>query len=310
MKTIKVDSHVHLVTAKMLMQVSSRFSKIKSNILERAESMGRKFVNPDFVEFLNNTSIPDFARLWERELDKNNIDHALFLPISGGSNEQLDEFVSINPERFSAYVFLENPKSRSGVKKFEKLIKTGSFVGIKLYPSIQNFSVADKALFPLYEKAAELATPLLIHFGITHAPLSDYRFTNPLDLQLPSKMFPETNFIIANFGAGFFRELLLLGFHSENIYVDTSGTNNWRKYQPKVMPLKDVFKRTLEVYGPSKVLYGTDTIINDASRYRQFVLREQTKVMRDLKLPKKDRDLIMGRNAFDLFGLHDRMIFN
>ncbi|HEB71481.1 MAG TPA: amidohydrolase, partial [Nitrospirae bacterium] len=155
--------------------------------------------------------------------------------------------------------------------------------------------------------AGELGIPILIHFGITHAPHVDYRYTNPLDLQLPSKTFPGTDFIIAHFGAGFFREILLLGFHAENIYIDTSGTNNWREYLPEIMPLAKIFKRTIEVYGAERILYGTDTAINDKTGYRTFVLKEQTKALRLLKIPAKDRKLIMGGNALKLFRLKSRL---
>lgn len=298
-----VDAHVHLVTAKMLENARRRFDKIKPGLMERTKRDGRPFINPGFIDFLKKKSVKNLARIWEDELDKNGIDHALFLPI-GGQLSDLDEFLSQNPERFSGYVFLENPLTKSAVKDFKKWIKTGLFRGLKLYPPLQMFSAADERMFPIYETAAELGVPVLFHFGITQAPVSDYRYANPLDLQYPSKMFPEVKFLIAHFGAGFFREVLLLGFHSGNLYIDTSGTNNWRLFTPNAPPLSRIFKRTLEVYGPEKIVYGTDSAINDKTGYRTFVLKEQKKALSTLKVKKKERDLIMGGNAERLFGLN------
>ena len=297
-----VDAHVHLVTARMIRNAKRRFDKIRPGLIDRVQREGRKFINPAFVEFLDNTTTEKLAEMWAGELDRNKIDHAIFLPV-GGELSDLDEFVALDPGRFSGYVFLANPLSKSSVSVVRRWAKTGFFRGIKLYPCLQMFSIADKRVFPLYEAAAELGMPVLIHFGITQAPVADYRYTNPLDLKLPSKLFPDTKFIIAHFGAGFFREVLLLGFHSENIYVDTSGTNNWRLYTPEAPSLARIFKRTLDVYGAEKILFGTDSALNEKTGYRTFVLKEQRKAMADLKLKKKQRDMIMGGNAARLFGL-------
>ena len=158
-------------------------------------------------------------------------------------------------------------------------------------------------MFPVYEEAAAHNLPILIHFGITTAPIADYRYANPLDLMLPSKLFADTKFVIAHFGAGFFREALMLGFHASNIWLDTSGTNNWRLYLPEVMALKQVFKRAIEVYGADKILFGTDTILNGKVGYRSFVLKEQKKALTDIRVKKEDRAKIMGGNAIRLFGL-------
>ncbi len=302
---MRIDSHVHLITSKMLKQASAKFDKIKPGLMERVMTGGGKLVNNEFIDFLNRTSLKKFAEIWVSELKKHKIDHACFLPIGGGGAlDQLDEFVSYNPDMFSAYVFLDNPTTKSGVSNFERRINSGRFRGIKLYPAIQGLCVADKKLFALYEKAAELDAPVLIHFGITMAPVTDYRYTNPLDLNLPSKLFPDTKFIIAHFGAGFFREVLLLGFHAENIYVDTSGTNNWRLFVPEITPLKTVFKRTMDVYGANRILFGTDSSINNKAGYRAFVLKEQKSALAKLKTPKKERELIMGQNAARIFHLN------
>jgi len=302
-----IDSHVHLITSQMIETITARLDKIRPGLLDRVNQMGKKLINPDFIKFLKTTSIKKLASMWEVEMKKNRIDHACFLPIGGAAHDQMAELVGCNRSKFSSYIFMDNPSAKASVAKLRRLVKSEGFVGIKLYPCLQMISIADKKLFPLYEAAGELDIPILIHFGITHAPIVDYRYTNPLDLQLPSKTFPGTNFIIAHFGAGFFREILLLGFHSENIYIDTSGTNNWREYLPKVMPLSKIFKRTIEVYGASRLLYGTDTALNDKTGYRTFVLKEQTKALKQLKIPARDQRQIMGGNAAKLFRIEDRL---
>ncbi|VAX20261.1 hypothetical protein MNBD_NITROSPINAE01-297 [hydrothermal vent metagenome] len=298
-----IDSHVHLVTAGMIDKMLKRYDGVGKGIASKAFAQGNHgFISNSFIKFLKGMSIRKHADLWATELDKNKIDRALFLPISE-NNDELFEFIKLHPNRFTGYVYLDKPASKQGVKTLKKWIETGAFRGLKLYPTIQGVSAADERLFPLYEMAGRLSIPILFHFGITMAPIYDYRYTNPIDLSLPSRLFPDTNFIIAHFGAGYFREALMLGYRSHNIHLDTSGTNNWREYLPDVMPLNKIFKRALEVYGPKKILFGTDSILNDKAGYRSHILKEQKKALSSLKVTKKDRDLLMGGTAVRLFGL-------
>lgn len=297
-----IDSHVHLVTAEMIRAIRKRYDKLRPNIASQAMEKGTGPVGPEFMKYLQKVTVDDYASKWLSEMDKNKIDRALFLPIAECHDELL-KFISLSPDRFAGYAFLDNPVEKAAAKKLGRLIGSGGLVGLKLYPSIQGVSIADKRLFPIYETAGALGIPILIHFGITHAPIADYRFTNPLDLNLPSKLFPETSFIIAHFGAGFFREILMLGFHASNIYVDTSGTNNWRLFTPDAPSLKKVFQRALDVYGYERILFGTDTIFNHKAGYRSHILKEQRGVLSKLDLKAKERKAIMGGNAARLFNL-------
>jgi hypothetical protein len=287
----------------MISSAKKSFDRLWPGLMDRALTGGKAIISGETLDFLRGKGVADLADIWIGELDRNNIARACFLPIRGESMSEMDEFVSANTERFTGYVMLEDPVNKTSARTLRKWLKTGRFRGLKLYPCMDMVSVADKRLFPLYEVAAEFKAPVLVHFGVTHAPVSDYRYTNPLDLKLPSKLFPDTNFIIAHFGAGFFREILMLGFHSDNIHLDTSGTNNWRLFLPQVMTLDEIFKRTLEVYGPDKILFGTDSALNGKAGYRTFVLKEQTETLARLGVSQEDQLKIMGHNTVRLFGL-------
>lgn len=298
-----IDSHVHLITSGMIASAKKSFDRLWPGLMDRALTGGKAIISRETVDFLRGKGVRDLADIWLKELDDNNIARACFLPIRGESLAELDEFISLGEGRFTGYVMLGDPVKKASARALRKWLETGRFRGLKLYPCMDMVSAADKRLFPLYEVAAEFKAPVLVHFGVTHAPASDYRYTNPLDLKLPSKLFPDTDFIIAHFGAGFFREALMLGFHSENIHLDTSGTNNWRLYLPQVMTLDEVFKRALEVYGPDKILFGTDSALNGKAGYRTFVLKEQTETLARLGVSDEDRLKIMGGNTTRLFGL-------
>ena len=44
-----------------------------------------------------------------------------------------------------------------------------------------------------------------------------------------------------------------------NVYLDTSSSNSWMRYEEAHMDLRTVFRRALDVAGPRRLLFGTDS---------------------------------------------------
>jgi len=137
--------------------------------------------------------------------------------------------------------------------------------------------------------------------GITVAPLYDLRFADPLHLSAAAKDFPEITFAIAHCGAGFLRETLFLAYHTENIWVDTSGTNNWRDYSPGAPSLESVFRDLLRTYGPQRIMFGTDSTLPD--EYRVRIVAEQRELFERLTTSEAEREAVFAGNARRLFGV-------
>ena len=55
-------------------------------------------------------------------------------------------------------------------------------------------------------------------------------YSNPIDLHRVALEHPETKFVVPHFGAGYFREALMLASLAPNVYIDTSSSNQWTKY--------------------------------------------------------------------------------
>jgi predicted TIM-barrel fold metal-dependent hydrolase len=83
------------------------------------------------------------------------------------------------------------------------------------------------------------------------------QFSNPLDLHAVALHFPRVPFIVPHFGAGLFREALMLADLCPNVYLDTSSSNRWMGYEG--LDLRAVFRRALDVLGPDRLLFGTDS---------------------------------------------------
>ena len=168
-----------------------------------------------------------------------------------------------------------------------------------MVPNILLKHVYDPDLIPIWEYAAEKKLPVTIHFGIEIAPQADSRYMNPFDLQPVARDFPDVNFIIPHFGAGFVRETLLLQYQVDNVYVDTSGSNSWMRYLPYKITLKDVYDRFLDVAGSEKILFGTDSS-SFPRGFRNQLLEEHLLLIQEMGLNDSDRDNIFYHNAANL----------
>ncbi|HXE73556.1 MAG TPA: amidohydrolase family protein [Candidatus Nitrosotenuis sp.] len=290
------DSHLHLFTRGILEEWSRRRRQDPRLQVAAARRL-RRHVPPAREPA---ESAADAARRWLAEFDACGIGRGVFLaPYSPCPD--LHEFIAAS-DRFLGYAWLDASKPES-VRLLEEEVRAG-MRGVKLYPLTQWFHVDDRACYPFYEKCAELAIPVLIHFGISLGYDSDLRYGNPLSLHPVARDFPEVTFIIAHFGAGFMRECLFLAYQCENVCFDTSGSNSWRRYQAPGLSLKEVFERFLDCAGPERILYGSDSTFFPRG-YRREVLAEQLAVLDALELPEPARRLVLGGNLLRILRLEE-----
>lgn len=175
------------------------------------------------------------------------------------------------------------------------------FRGVKLLPVNRCYRVSDPACRPFFEKAAELRAPVVIHYGVTVDPTGDLRYADPIDLSPVARDFPQIPFVIAHFGAGWLDDVLRLAYQCGNVCVDTSGTNNWMDHHVPRMTLPEVFERSLTALGPERVLFGTDS--GTTAPYRTWIAFQQRRVLEELGLSDRDRDLVLRGNAARIFGM-------
>jgi len=292
-----VDSHLHLITASMFHRMRDRPWSIRPKAMEAFAGQGNRLAQR--IQALEGISLRDQAVRWTAAFDRAGIETGFFIAVGEG-NEELAEFVRFDPERFQAWGSVVDPTTPDAATTVRRFRAWG-LRGLKLYPPIQRFSASDRAVYPVYEAAAEQGLPVLFHFGITIAPIYDLLYANPLHLSAAARDFPEITFTIAHCGAGFLREALFLAYHTENIWVDTSGTNNWREFTPGCPPLEAVFQDLLRTYGIRRIMFGTDS--GAPEDYRVPILEDQRETFARLDLSAEDLALIFGGNARRLFGL-------
>ena len=125
------------------------------------------------------------------------------------------------------------------------------------------------------------------------------RHGNPLDLQGLALRHPSLPIIVPHFGAGFFRELLMVADTCPNVYVDTSSSNAWMKYSPG-LALRHVFAQTLAVLGPDRLLFGTDSSFFPRG-WHAAIRDAQLAVLHELGVPFVDQQAICAGNFDRLF---------
>ena len=290
-----VDSHLHLVTAEMFRRLRARDWGVRPQALAALTGATGRWA--ERLQRLEGVTLRQHAAQWTAAFDRAGVETGYFIAVGEG-NEELAEFVRLHPSRFQAWGSVTDPMQPDAAATVARFGEWG-LRGVKLYPPTQRFSASDRAVYPVYEAAAEQGLPVLFHFGITIAPIYDLRFADPLHLSAAAKDFPEITFVIAHCGAGFLREALFLAYHTENIWVDTSGTNNWRDYTPGAPTLTAVFRDLLRTYGPRRIMFGTDSTL--PGEYREAVLAEQRGVFEELTATEEDRTAIFGGNARRLF---------
>lgn len=282
-----IDSHSHYLSYAIIQAWAVQQSQMERRIRTRTDITSVDLPKPD----------EDFAQRWVTELDRYGIDRIGMMVGSEGWKE-FAEVIQRFPNRFYGYANI-NPNKPDAEERARHAIRDLGFHGFKLYPVANQFHAYDKAAYKIYHVADELGVPVLSHFGISIGPGVDLRYSNPIDLQPAARDFPDVKFGIAHMGAGMFRETLLLFYQTDNIYVDTSGSNVWMRYIPYPSTLEGVLKRILEAAGPERIVFGTDSSMFPRG-FRINILESQLQILKRLKVTQEGLERIFAGNARQL----------
>lgn len=200
---------------------------------------------------------------------------------------------------------LVNPTVAGAAAKVRALIGEQGFGGVLLFPAMHHYQVAGPECAELLGVLDEARAVCYVHCGVLVVKLRDLlglprpmdlAYANPLALVPAANRFPNVRFVIPHFGAGFLREALMAGAQCSNIHVDSSSSNSWRATQPEPISLAQVFERALGVFGPERILFGTDSNVFPAG-WRADRLAEQRAALADAGADAAAVAAILGGNA-------------
>ncbi len=245
----------------------------------------------------------ELAGLWVEELGRSGVAKSVLIASVPGDEASVAEAVKAYPNTFWGY-FMLNPLAPDAVERARRAFAESGFRGVCLFPAMHRFSVRDERLQPIYQLAAENKAVVFVHMGVLTVGVRkklglasnfDMSFSNPIELHRVALEYPNVNFVIPHFGAGYFREALMLCDLAPNVYLDTSSTNSWMKYQTPAPTLQEVFAKALEVLGPKRLLFGSDSSFFPRG-WNRAILDQQTAVLKELGVSQEDQAAILGNN--------------
>jgi hypothetical protein len=202
-----------------------------------------------------------------QELDRQGVARAALIASVPGDEPSVGRAISRHPSRFVGF-FMVDPTAEDAAPRVEHALGTLGLRCICLFPAMQRYSLHDARVVAIVQIAASHAgAAVFVHCGALSvgvrkklglASRFDVRYGNPLDLHALAAEHSGVPFIIPHFGAGLFREALLVADLCPNVYLDTSSTNRWIDYHVS-LTLAEVFRQALKVVGPDRLLFGTDS---------------------------------------------------
>ena len=242
------------------------------------------------------------AETWARELDRHGVDRAALIASLPGDHDSVTAAVRAHPDRFFPFAMV-NPRAWN----------SETFTGIRvacLFPAMHGYSMLDPAVEPVLAWASQGHRAVFVHCGALSVGVRqklglpspfDLRFSNPIDLHVVAARHPQVPFIIPHFGAGYFREALMLADLCPNVYLDTSSTNRWMRYQEAHIDLRQVFRRALDVVGPQRLLFGSDSSYFPRGWHHQ-IFEDQATALYELGASLADARSIFSENLLRIMG--------
>ena len=175
-------------------------------------------------------------------------------------------------------------------------VEAGKVKGLKLYPGYEPFYPNDAKLEPAMAFAREHRLPVMIHSGDTYTPKGKLKYSHPLHVDDLAVDHPDVDFVVCHLGNPWIRDTMEVVYKNANVYTDFSGLvlgdfeDRFESYMRQ-----QVHEMLLFGVQPERLLYGTDWPIASMESYLEF--------MEELRMPPRDRKLMMCENTIRLFKL-------
>jgi predicted TIM-barrel fold metal-dependent hydrolase len=219
---VVADAHVHFFSHRFFQALAAQKSALRQGALAM-DAMGAQ---------LGWTMPPQepgaLATLWMKELDRHGVARAALIASIPGDEASVVAAAREYPERVFACA-MANPRAW----------RPESFEAVKvacLFPAMHEYSIQDECVRPVFEWAERGSRVVFVHCGVLSVGVRgklglesrfDMRFSNPIDLHAVALRYPKVPVVVPHFGAGYFREALMLADLCPNVYLDPSSSNRW-----------------------------------------------------------------------------------
>ena len=245
------------------------------------------------------------AAAWVHELDRQGVFASVLIASIPGDEGSAIAAAHAFPQRFFAYAMVNPRALTAGMPAAFAEVRVAC-----LFPAMHGYSIQDDCPRPVFEWAQAERRAVFVHCGVLSVGVRkklglpspfDMRLSNPIDLHAIALRYPEVPIIVPHFGAGYFREALMLADQCSNIYLDTSSSNHWMRYQAGHLTLREVFRHALEVAGPQRLLFGTDSSFFPRG-WHQAIFEDQAKALYEIGTSEADARAIFSENFLRILG--------
>ena len=182
------------------------------------------------------------ADRWVAEMDRYGVGRSMLMASLPGDEGSVAAAVARHPGRIVGG-FMVNPVAPDGALRVRSALGGSGLRVVCLFPAMHRYSLADPKVAEVVGIVA--ATPgavLFVHCGVLSvgvrrklglASRFELRYGQPLDVQRLAVDYPSLPIIVPHFGAGFFREALMLAEACPNVVLDTSSTQRLGALPPR-----------------------------------------------------------------------------
>jgi predicted TIM-barrel fold metal-dependent hydrolase len=250
------------------------------------------------------------ADAWAHELDRYGVEKAALIASVPGDGESVMAAVDRHSARFYGYM-LVNPTAPAARGQVQTALESGHIHALCFFPAMHRYSIQDERVAALLELlTGRPRTVAFVHCGVLSVGVRkalglpspfDMKFSNPVDLHAVALRFPQLRFVVPHFGAGYLREALMLCDLCPNVHLDTSSSNSWMRYEEAHLDLRTVFRRALDVAGPQRLLFGSDSSFFPRG-WNGSIFETQSKALYEIGVTGEVARLVFHDNLVRLLG--------
>jgi uncharacterized protein len=293
------DAHCHFFSQRFFQMLCAQAPTLKDEpepLTRAAELTGWRMPPAD---------PPALGQAWTDELDKHEVAAALLIASLPGDEASIAAAVRAQPDRIAG-AFMFDPTKPDAEARAQRAFDEMKLRVVCLFPAMHHYSLVEcegaRAVVAL--ASARPGTAVFVHCGVLSVGVRkklglsspfDMRRSNPLDVYQLAAEFPQANFIIPHFGAGMFREAMMLADLCPNVFIDTSSSNKWMNYEAAPVDLPTVFKRALAVVGHERLLFGTDSSFFPRG-WHEAVFHAQVSALVEIGVDEQQAQAIFGGN--------------
>ena len=293
------DSHCHFFSSRFLELLTKDRPGLPADDRAGAAAKLLGWEPPGTAEAL--------AERWRRELARHGVSRCALIASIPGDEASVAAAVAAFPADFVGF-FMLNPIAPDAAERLARALGEQHLRCIALFPAMHRYRLEDAAVERVFEAAAAHRAAVFVHCGVLSVGVRtklglpsafDFRLGDPLAVAAMAQRFPAVPVIIPHFGAGFFREALMAADECPNIHLDTSSSNSWLKYYPG-LTLEAVFRQALNVAGPDRLLFGTDSSFFPRG-WQKGIYDAQNLALEAAGAADEDRAKIFGGNFERIF---------